>query len=252
MPNRDLALSALQDRLSRADAQRDPTLLLTPDAELIAADLAAATDTGTDLEAAGTLGWYHWERYQVLPDGQDRDDLIAALDCFRAVYQADPGAVPEQVREVLADDASAALVDAWSASRRSLDLIRAYENGGHQHLPVLLEAIAAGRVAVAATPEGDPDRPTRLTNLGIALQLLFERTGDTGVLAEAVATGRDALAASSHDDPDRAKYMTNLSAALLLQFGRTGDTGVLAEVVQVARDAVAATPHGDPYRASRA
>jgi tetratricopeptide (TPR) repeat protein len=255
MPNRDLALTALQDRLSRADAQRDPTLLFTRDAELIAADLAAATDTGTDLEAAGVLGSYHLRRYdwqcqEALPDGQGSDDLFAALVCFRAVYQSAPETVPEVAREILGDDAYAASLDAWIASRRSIDLTRAYEGSGHQNLPVLREAIAAGRTAVAATPEGDPDRPTRLTNLGIALQLLFERTEEPGVLSEMVQVSRDALAASSHDD-DHAKYLTNVSAALLLQFRRTGDTNVLSEVVRVARDALAATPRDDPFRASR-
>ena len=38
-------------------------------------------------------------------------------------------------------------------------------------------AITAGQQAVAATPGNHPDRPGRLSHLGVALRIRFERAG---------------------------------------------------------------------------
>lgn len=66
MPSRDAALAALYNRLAAGKA--DPMLLLTSDALRDAAELAASTDTTTDLSAAQALGWFHWHRHLSLPD----------------------------------------------------------------------------------------------------------------------------------------------------------------------------------------
>ena len=75
-----------------------------------------------------------------------------------------------------------------------------------------------------------PPRPRPdLNNLGLALQELAERTGDTAVLAEAVQAGRDAVTATPVGHPARAGRLSNLGAALQVLADRTRDTELLAE-----------------------
>jgi tetratricopeptide (TPR) repeat protein len=107
---------------------------------------------------------------------------------------------------------------------------------------------------VAASTEDHPDHAGRadcLSNLGIALQALFERTGELEALAEAVDLARAAVDATPEDHPDRAMYLGNLGNALQTLFERTERQDVLAEAVTVGLQAVEATPANHPDRAGR-
>jgi len=114
---------------------------------------------------------------------------------------------------------------------------------------VLAEAVQADRDAVAATPDGHPERASYLSSLGGILRELSERTGNRSALAEAVQAGRDAVAATPADHPDRGRRLSNLGLTLQRLYERTGDTSVLAEAVRAGRDAVAATPADHPHQA---
>ena len=70
------------------------------------------------------------------------------------------------------------------------------------------------RAAVAAIPPGHPNRAMCLSNLGNALRVRFERTGDQADLDAAVEAGRAAVATTPPDHPDRAGRLSNLSNAL--------------------------------------
>ncbi|MFE2689982.1 CHAT domain-containing protein, partial [Streptomyces mirabilis] len=91
-----------------------------------------------------------------------------------------------------------------------------------------------------------PDHATVLNTLGIALQTLFEHTGQTSVLEEAVAVGREAVAATPNDHPDHAGFLNTLGIALLRLFERTGQMRVLEEAVAMGREAVTATINDHP------
>jgi hypothetical protein len=91
-------------------------------------------------------------------------------------------------------------------------------------------------------------RPGRLSNLGIALRDLSERTGQQAALEEAVQVGREAVAAVPSDHPDYAMYLSNLGIALRDLSERTGQQAPLEEAVQVGHCAVAATPDDHPGR----
>ena len=83
MHSRDAALAAVSDRVTRAATSQDPTSVLTAEAVEDAEALAALTDPVGDLDAAFTLGMFHWFRYLALPDGADEDDFTAAAEVLR-------------------------------------------------------------------------------------------------------------------------------------------------------------------------
>jgi tetratricopeptide (TPR) repeat protein len=86
-----------------------------------------------------------------------------------------------------------------------------------------------------------------LSNLGVTLLRLFERTGDAGLLEEAVGAGRTAVADVPADDPDRARILLNLAIAIQYSFEHAGAVSLLAEAVDLSRAAVAAAPN-DSFR----
>jgi tetratricopeptide (TPR) repeat protein len=249
MPSRDAALDALNTRLAAATS--DPGLLLTDDSLREAAELAAATDTATDLPAAQALGWFHWNRLSQ-SDRVDHNDVDAVIRYFIPVYECSPGSVPTFIQQVIRDyeQASASLgTDPAVASDRASRLIRAYQSNGE--LPDLVNAIALLRDLVAVTPRNHPHHVVYLSDLGVTLQLLFERTGDIEALTEAIKVAREALAATPLDHPEYAASLRNLGIDLRVLFERTGDVEALTEAIRVAREALAAAPLDHPeYAAS--
>jgi tetratricopeptide (TPR) repeat protein len=251
--DRRAALSALQDALGRVAA--DPQRILAAESTHTAEALRAAvsgSDPAADVDVAHALGWYHWFRYLVLPEGEDQEDLEAAAGWLIHVYPSAPDAVPEALRsqfDPTAYDEESAGADPGAMNTRAIELMTAFQRTGRREL--LDQAVTLFRDLAAAVPEGHPDRAIYLNNLGGALQMLFERTGQLTALTEAVQIARDAVAATPDDHPDRAGRLNNLGGALHKLFERTGQPALLAEVAQVARDAVAATPDDHPSRAGR-
>jgi hypothetical protein len=62
-------------------------------------------DDDGDLQARHALGWLHWYRYQALPQGQDRQDLDAAIAMFTPCFVAGADGLPEPLLRVLAERA---------------------------------------------------------------------------------------------------------------------------------------------------
>jgi tetratricopeptide (TPR) repeat protein len=247
MPSRETALKALLARVRRASEQENPAALLSHEARREAAELAALADPDQDLEVATLLGMFHWGRYLALPEGHDQADFDAAARFFQLVYQTMPQAVPELVREHYEQpggrDADAS---AGGVSRRALGLMNEYNSTLEPSR--LIEAITMFRAAVAAA-DGDPDRCRYLSNLGAALRMDAERTGNVSQLAEAAEIQRAAVAcADGH--AERGSILFNLCAALASWSEYSDDTGLLIEAVQAGREAVTATPAGDSDRAS--
>ncbi|MGW4275281.1 CHAT domain-containing protein [Streptomyces seoulensis] len=116
---------------------------------------------------------------------------------------------------------------------------------------LLAEAVAVGRRAVAAMPDGHPLRAGLAGLLGPALRTLADWTGESGLLAEAVALCRGAVAATPDDSPDFLERLVGLADTLRAHAERTGDPGLLTEAVEVGRRTVAATPAASPERISR-
>lgn len=116
---------------------------------------------------------------------------------------------------------------------------------------VLGRAVGLLRRAVAATPTDNSAYAGRLSRLGSALAMRFERLGDLSDLDEAVAIGRAAVAAASADHHERGAVLAALSGALLTRSLRMNDVTNLDEAIELGRAAANATAPDDPGRAAR-
>ena len=81
----------------------------------------------------------------------------------------------------------------------------------HTGEPAALDAaIRTLRKLAEAAPDGDPDHPAYLNNLGNALQSRYLITRDTALLDEAIAAVRAAITATPAGHPDEASPHNNL------------------------------------------
>ncbi|MFF1341230.1 CHAT domain-containing protein [Streptomyces sp. NPDC058290] len=255
MPDREAALGVLRDHVARAAT--DPALILDDAAARAAAALLESPDPAGDLTTAHALGWYHWLRFLALGDTRVPSDLDPVIRFLTPVFRADPERVPEEVRAVLAGhlaksppapQPAAGAQGPVELRRRAMGLIDAYQRTRRRQ--ALDEAIALLRRALDATPPDRPERAGRLTDLGTALGMLFEDTGETDHLREAVAASREAVSLSRPADPGRRHHLTNLAVSLRHLYHRTDDTAVLDEAVRTAQETVALTPPGHPGQAA--
>ncbi|WP_194927228.1 hypothetical protein [Catenulispora pinisilvae] len=127
-------------------------------------------------------------------------------------------------------------------------LVDEYQHTGL--LPLLELATRLFNEALAATPPGHPDRARRLTDVAIALGMLFDHSGDVAVLRAAVKAGREAVAlALSTLDSSLRHCASNLGVSLRNLYLTTKDPQTLDEAVRIARLCVEFTPEHHPNRA---
>lgn len=241
MSDREIALRALLNRIERVVADGDPANLLSPGAAKEANELAGAvSDLANDIEVASLLALFHLGRYEALPEGEDQDEFAKAAFYFSVVSRIKPGIVPASIREHLERVRTVAEYPA-DPGKRALTLLGSYR---HTSDPAQLrEAIAMLRDLSASDPADSEDMARYLSNLGAALRLHFEHTGEMSTLAEAVQVQRTAVAMAADDD--RWRYQSNLCAALgtLSEFtGGAQGLELLTEAISAARAAVAALP----------
>ena len=108
-------------------------------------------------------------------------------------------------------------------------------------------AVYTAEQAVAATPEGDPDRAMFLSNLSNALYDRYEHTSELADLD----VGEQALAVTPVSDPNHAERLNDLSDALLIRYECIGEFADLDRAIALAERAVADTPEGHPNLAAR-
>ena len=250
MGTRKTVLKALRARVIRAAVEKNVEGLLTEEAEQAADALAAVTVPEGDLKAAYWLGMFHWLRYIALPEGAAQRELAAAVRFFAPVYQDDPDVVPAALRDRYQwkhrnGDAGA---DPTEMTEHANDLVHAYQSGGG--LPLLTEAVSLFRAAADATPTDDPDHAMRLSNLGSALRMQFERTRDADLLTEALEMQRAAVAGVPVIDPSYGVTLSGLANTLASLYEHTGDVERIIEAVEVGRAAVAAISSEEPNRST--
>lgn len=247
--NRDQLVKEVYDRISSAEQSKDLPELLDPALLDLAGELAATFDQDVpDVAAppaalaAGMIIAVHWSRYQLLPDGQDQDDLRSLLKWSALLIPVAPHLVPEPIRDYLADAASAAgaAVDESGPAAMYEDFQRT------GNIESLQSAIAVLREEADTAAPGDQDRPRRLSNLGAVLQIRFERTGEVADLDEAIALGREAAEATPSGDQERTARLSNLGAALRTRYGRMGRPRDLDDAIATGRAAIAAASAGHP------
>ncbi|KAI0026417.1 CHAT domain-containing protein, partial [Vararia minispora EC-137] len=84
----------------------------------------------------------------------------------------------------------------------------------------LESAIVVKREAVDLTPDGHPDKPGYLNNLGNALEARFDRLDD---LESAIVVKRKAVDLTPDGHPDKPKCLNSLGKALKTRFDRLGN-----------------------------
>jgi tetratricopeptide (TPR) repeat protein len=233
-------LAAIQERLERLRVTGDPASVLGPDAGAEAQELLELVgDLARDREAAQALGWLSWRRYQLSPE-EEWVDLLIAANCLLVPA----GVLPEGPYELLCRH----LLE-------GIDLFDDYQRTGD--LDTLREAIRLFRQALSAALADDmiredfPVRRVIAKDLSRALRSLFGRTGDLATVDEAIQLARDALAASWPSHPERAVRLTDLALALQARFRRARDRVSLDEATKLFQKALDATPPDDPDRAER-
>ena len=235
---REDLLAAVKARVAQVMSTGDYAPVLEPAALNQARQLAAlAGDDDLSLQAAYLLGWLHLFRFQALPEGQDRQDLDAAVSMFTPCFINEVGDLPEPLLPVLAGQAIPA----------ATVLLGEATGTGDQAL--ITRAVDLWQRIVNVLPAGHPGRARCLSNLGMALHARFGQTGSLADLDAATAAFRAALDATPPGHPDQAALLSNLGGVLHARFARTGALADLQAAIQASQAAVNASPPGDPDRA---
>ncbi|CEL55876.1 hypothetical protein RSOLAG1IB_01888 [Rhizoctonia solani AG-1 IB] len=115
----------------------------------------------------------------------------------------------------------------------------------------LQKAMDYGSRALASTPEGSPQLPFHLGNLGMAYYHQFRRIGDPDDLNKAIEYGTSAVDLTPENDPRLAFHLTNIGMFHDTRFERLGEPMDLEKAIEHGLSAVVLTPNGDPYFSNR-
>ncbi|CZR45932.1 uncharacterized protein FPRO_11379 [Fusarium proliferatum ET1] len=88
---------------------------------------------------------------------------------------------------------------------------------------ILTVGIPLSRDAISATPEGHPELPARVANLGAWLLRRYERNGNTNDLREAIEKTELAISLLDKDNFNQLRFLTNLGIMLFRQLELTWD-----------------------------
>ena len=235
-------LEQLQTLLASATRRDDLQVLLSPQATELANAIAAEAPED-DLEVRETLGWWHWLRCQVLPEGQDQEDLLRAVSLLRSVYLVAPDRVPEPLRNHFSHvpPTDQSLGDAVAEP----NLQPALTSTNPADLEDFIKALS---LTVTTAPSDQPESVGYLSDLGIALATRFGRSGATVDLDRAVEVLGLAVTATPSDHPDRPTRLSNLGNALATRFARTGNTIDLDRAIEVHDESLTTVPRHHPHR----
>ena len=251
---RDRLAEDLRTRILSLVEAGDPRPILDAAVPGLARDLAgilnqdAQDGAAPDALALSVLVALHTIRHQLLPEGQNQDDLRAYRTWSARFPMLTAGPlerVPAQAH--LAQVGGPSGDAAADANRRGNELAREYQRAWNkQHLD---SAIDHFRQAVTTASTGHPYRAMYMSNLGEALRTRFELTGQPGDLDEAVAWGREAVTSTPSDHPDRPQRLNNLEAALLARFQRSRHQPDLNKAITLGRQVLDAASTDNPDRA---
>ncbi|MEU9338857.1 CHAT domain-containing protein [Streptomyces sp. NPDC048290] len=257
---REKLLAAVRARTARAVETGHSRWVLAPEAlEEAGALLARVLGFGEDpdLEVLRAVGELYWLRVQAQQtDAQDGDLRMAAI-LYQPVYQADPDAVPKELRGWYAEQArhpeehkrEAGRVDPAHCTNQGAELFNWFRRNGD--LEALEKAVHLFRTALSAVPEDHPMYGPCLSNLRAAASALADETGDADALQEAVSAGLTLLEVMDEGDPEYPEHASDVGLSLRSLFEHTGAVSVLRKAVGLARSAVAATPEEGAVRAGR-
>jgi tetratricopeptide (TPR) repeat protein len=114
----------------------------------------------------------------------------------------------------------------------------------------LERAITTREQAIGLTPDGHPDLPTIMNNLGTALHSRYELTGSMEDLERAIVAKEQAVESTPESHPDHAAWLNNLGIALQSRSEQTGSMEDLERAIAMNEHAVELTPDGHPNHAT--
>ncbi|KAB1941887.1 hypothetical protein F8271_13720, partial [Micromonospora sp. ALFpr18c] len=254
----------LRQRLDRFAATRNPREVLDSgairDAETVI-ELVTATPTDGPLpepvvEGVILLACLHSYRYQLLPPGEDADDLAQAVQLTEFLLRFAPHRVPPSLLAVLGvGGPGAARVPGPRdpAPPRRLPNPRAADDAaGAQYVEAVLlmgaaeashdyraadRAEALLRQAVAGTPPDAPERLHYLSALGKVHRDQFQHLGRRRALPAAIDAHRESLESTPVGDPERPVRLFNLGNVLSDRYETDDDPADLDEAITLLRDA---------------
>jgi hypothetical protein len=107
----------------------------------------------------------------------------------------------------------------------------------------LEDAISRQRDAVDSTPNGHPDKPGYLNNLGNSFKARFEHLGELSDLERAISMLVDAVDLTPHGHPAKPARLNNLGNSFVTRFERLGELSNLEQAISLYLHA-ASTPIG--------
>lgn len=232
-------LREMRELLARIERTREVALALGPSVPALAQLLLEARHSDDDMDVCHALGWLHWFRYLALPQGSDEQELDLALTLFEVCFLDGVENIPEQVLPHVIERAASA---AFASSRQAVT---------SSDPELAARAIDLWERVIDAAGEDDPDRPNRLSMLGVVRRCRFERTGTLDDLDQAIRVGTMAVESTVEDDPDRALWLHALSGALLVRFEHAGTPADLDGAIRNGALAVRGTADDHPDYAER-
>jgi len=100
-------------------------------------------------------------------------------------------------------------------------------------------------------PAGAPDRASGVSDVGIGLQDLFDRTDDVHLLEKAIEMYEDALAQTPPSSPSQSRLLTNLGNGLEARYLRDGRIEDLERAVGARQEALRNSEPDSPLLAAR-
>ncbi|WP_327749979.1 CHAT domain-containing protein [Streptomyces europaeiscabiei] len=228
---RDQRLATVVARLGRAIEAGDQSLARGSEAALETTALAECADRD-DFTARFAIGWLSWYGHAPL-ENSDFTELLGPVVLFVSLVS---GGATDLPGPMLAEAAAA-------HARQLLQHTQASSDPG-----LLTAAIDLWESFALATPDDEPARPGRLSNLGFLLRARFSRDEDPRDLDAAIGHFENALSLAPADHPYRFMYQANFGSALLERFPRHGNTTDLDTAISHLRGAASAIPPDHPDR----
>ncbi|MGW6308713.1 CHAT domain-containing protein, partial [Streptomyces niveus] len=256
----------------------DGTLLFGAGADAELGALLRGCDLRTDMEARYVAGWLFWFRCVSLGEGKGAEEGSSAGMLLYPVWARDRNAVPTELATIWAaqppeswpDPANADGPEEWSlvclaataaGQGRQLpgappEMAKAFELAGATSDVTRAQAIGAGRLAVLATDDDDPERAVRVGRLSEAVAAAAGAWGDdelreesSRLADEALRLQRRALRRTPAGHPERLPRLSDHGLSLVRRYERTTDPQNLEDLeegIGIARDVVAQTAGDHP------
>jgi hypothetical protein len=104
---------------------------------------------------------------------------------------------------------------------------------------------------VQLTPNGHPDKPSWLNNLGGSLLVRYEDLEDISDVENSISLLEDAMRLTSGDQPDKPVILQDRDTSLSRRFEKLGELSDIEKSISIGGDAVRLTSDGHPEKPSR-